>query len=292
METNRLRAFRAVVETGSLRQAAELLRISHSGLSKALKALEVELGLTLLMPSGRGIVVTDDGQRVYARSTEVLAAVDALINATPEPEREVIRIGSFEVFTAYFVAAMVREHFGTAAVEVHDLVPGRLEEALLTNKVDIGITYDPLPRTGVDYTKVTSIRMAPYVRHDAFVESAIEDIPFVVPVQPLEGTPSGVRGSDAWPETRFPRRIVYRVDLLTTGLALVTEGLCAIFMPEPIAHHHDATTTARLRLRELPHPKGMRPITRDVFIVKRESTPESPTMRKIARTLRHLNTQR
>lgn len=288
METSRLRAFRAVVETGSLRRAAELLGISHSGLSKSLKALEVELGRTLLMPSGRGVVVTDDGHRVYARSAEVLAAVDGLTDLAPDVERQVVRIGSFEVFTAFFVARMVREHFSDAAVEVHELVPGRLEEALLTDKVDIGITYDPLPRAGVDYVKVTQVRMAAYARHDAFRDTAFEDIPFVVPVPPLDGAPSGVRGSDAWPEARFPRRISYRVDLLATGLGLVSRGMCAVFMPELVAQEHNASHVRELQLRELPRPKGMAAITRDVFVMKRESTPETSTMKRIARALRAL----
>ena len=88
-----------------------------------------------------------------------------------------------------------------------------------------------VPRAGVDYTKVTSVRMGAFARRDAFADTPFTDIPFVVPVRPIESAPSGVRGSDAWPGERFPRRVGYRVDLLNTGLALVRQGLCAIFMP-------------------------------------------------------------
>ena len=288
METSRLRHFRMVVETQNLRRAAELLRISHSGLSKSLKALEAELGLTLVMPAGRGLVVTDDGLRVYARSEQVLRAVEAL--GDPEVTQPVVkvRLGTFEVFTSFFIGDLVREHFGDAEVEVHELVPGRLEEALLGSRIDIGITYEPVPRAGVDYTKVASVRMGTFVRHDAFADTPFAEIPFVVPVQPIDGTASGVRGSDAWPAERFPRRDVYRVDVLTTGLTLVRQGLCAVFMPEFVARLHDATVDAPYRLRELPRPTGMPAVNRDVYIVKRESTPETATMKKIARALRTL----
>ena len=277
-----------VVETQNLRRAAELLRISHSGLSKSLKALEAELGLTLVMPAGRGLVVTDDGHRVYARSEQVLRAVDALTD--PESTQEVVkvRLGTFEVFTSFFIGDLVREHFGDAEVEVHELVPGRLEEALLGSRIDIGITYEPVPRAGVDYTKVASVRMGTFVRHDAFADIPFGEIPFVVPVQPIDGTTSGVRGSDAWPAERFPRRDVYRVDVLTTGLTLVRQGLCAVFMPEFVARLHDAIVDVPYRLRELPRPAGMPAVHRDVFIVKRESTPETAAMKKIARALRTL----
>lgn len=288
METTRLRHFRMVVETQNLRRAADLVGISHSGLSKSLKALEAELGLTLIMPSGRGLVVTDAGRRVYALSDQVLQAVDALHGREQELPTLKVRIGSFEVFTSFFLANLVREQFADAEVEVQELVPGRLEEALLADRVDIGITYEPLPRAGVDYTKVTSVRMGAFVRHDAFADTTAASIPFVVPVQPIDGTTSGVRGSDAWPGERFPRRAVYRVDVLTTGLALVRQGLCAVFMPEFVARLHDATVDAQYRLRELPRPSGMPAVHRDVYIVKRESTPEDATMKKIARALRAL----
>ena len=287
METSRLKHFRTVVETQNLRKAADLLGISHSGLSKSLKALEAELGLTLIMPSGRGLVITDDGMRIYQRSESVLHAVDGLTGASEPPSLH-IRIGSFEVFTSFFIADLVREHFKDADVEVHDLMPGRLEEALINDRIDVGITYDPVPRAGVDYTKVTSVRMGAFARRDAFADTPFEGIPFVVPVRPIEGAPSGVRGSDAWPGERFPRRVGYRVDLLNTGLALVRQGLCAVFMPEFVAFQHNKNVDPVLRLRELELPKGMPTVNRDVYIVRRESSPEDTTVKRIARALRSL----
>jgi len=287
METSRLKHFRTVVETQNLRRAADLLGISHSGLSKSLKALEAELGLTLIMPSGRGLVITDDGMRIYQRSESVLQAVDGLL-AGEAIKALRIRVGSFEVFTSFFIADLVRQHFRDADVEVHDLMPGRLEEALINDGIDVGITYDPVPRAGVDYTKVTSVRMGTFVRRDAFENTPFAEIPFVVPVRPIESAPSGVRGSDAWPGDRFPRRVGYRVDLLNTGLALVRQGLCAVFMPEFVAFQHNKNVDPVLRLRELEHPKGMPAVNRDVYVVRRESSPEDATVKKIARALRSL----
>ena len=287
METSRLKHFRTVVETQNLRRAADLLGISHSGLSKSLKALEAELGLTLIMPSGRGLVVTDDGMRIYQRCESVLQAVDGLVGGSPIQALR-IRIGSFEVFTSFFIADLTRQHFRDADVEVHDLMPGRLEEALINDRIDVGITYNPVPRAGVDYTKVTSVRMGAFARRDAFADTPFADIPFVVPVRPIESAPSGVRGSDAWPGERFPRRVGYRVDLLNTGLALVRQGLCAIFMPEFVAFSAQqerrpgaASTRARAAQR---HAGGE---SRRLCGAARVE-PEDATMKRIARALRSL----
>src|ERR1700748_2821892 len=100
METNRLRQFCLVVETGNLRKAAELLGISHSGLFKSIKVLEEEVGYPLFIPSGRGIVVSDPGKQLYNRTSRFFEAYEQLLGKKEKPDQSVIRIGSFEVFTS------------------------------------------------------------------------------------------------------------------------------------------------------------------------------------------------
>ncbi len=65
MDTNRLRQFCAIAETGSMTKASRLLHITHSGLSKSMKLLQEELGLELLRPCGRGIMLTEHGKLIY-----------------------------------------------------------------------------------------------------------------------------------------------------------------------------------------------------------------------------------
>ncbi len=48
MDTGRLRYFCAVARTGSLRRAAELVKVSPPALSKAIKLLESECGVRLI----------------------------------------------------------------------------------------------------------------------------------------------------------------------------------------------------------------------------------------------------
>ena len=55
MDTLKLKYFSAVAESGSVRRAAELLRVSPPSLSKAVAHLEAELGLKLFIRSGRNI---------------------------------------------------------------------------------------------------------------------------------------------------------------------------------------------------------------------------------------------
>jgi DNA-binding transcriptional LysR family regulator len=288
METNRLRQFRVLVEIGNLRRAADLLGMSHSGLSKSMRVLQEEMGAQLFLTKGRGIVISDQGNRLYENSLSVLAEIERMVGGLNAPTRNVVRLGSFEVFSAYLMGPLLKDYIPNYDIEVHELVPGRLEEALAFDKVDVGITYEPIPRKGIDYIKVTTLQMGIFALENTFKNTELSMIPFVVPVNPLEGAPSGVKGLDAWPDEKIERLIRYRVDLLATGLELVRLGMCAIFIPRFVATLHNRNAAADKQLTLLKPPKGLSSVRREVYIVKREATAESKMIRQIAKALRDI----
>jgi len=61
---NSLRAFSAVAETGSYTRAADRLNVTHAAVSQQVKALEQRLGTALVSKTGRGIQLTDAGDRL------------------------------------------------------------------------------------------------------------------------------------------------------------------------------------------------------------------------------------
>lgn len=61
---NSLRAFSAVAETGGYTLAADLLNVTHAAVSQQVKRLENRLGVALVARTGRGIQLTDDGERL------------------------------------------------------------------------------------------------------------------------------------------------------------------------------------------------------------------------------------
>lgn len=67
---NALRAFEATARLGSLSQAARQLSVTHGAISRQLKALEAELGITLFSKDGRNLKLTDAGVRLRDASTE------------------------------------------------------------------------------------------------------------------------------------------------------------------------------------------------------------------------------
>ena len=79
--TQALRALEAVARTGSLTKAAEAMHLTHGAISHQLKGLEEELGVRLIERAGRGIRLTDEGERFAGR---VRAALGDLAEAVRE----------------------------------------------------------------------------------------------------------------------------------------------------------------------------------------------------------------
>ena len=287
MDTDRLRYFCVIAQTGSLRKASDILRISPPALSKSMNVLEQELGRQLFTREGRGILLTDEGKRLVTQAEKVLQEIDALageITAGSQAD-ENIRIGSFEVFSTYFIGPLMRETFPESALELHDLFPGELETALVNGRVDIGITYIPIVRPELDFLKVASIKMGVFGLRGAFSSLDVRLLPFAVPVQPINSTPTKVQGLDGWPEHRIPRYQKYKVTLMGSAMELCRQGIAVAYLPTFIVQLHNERISESFRLHEIPTERGVM-THQDVFLIKRKSDIEGTTHRKIAKALR------
>jgi LysR family transcriptional regulator of abg operon len=69
MKTRHIRAFRAIVDTGSIRAAARKIGVSQPALTKTLRELETLLGVPLLLRSVRGVTLTEFGRALMPRVT-------------------------------------------------------------------------------------------------------------------------------------------------------------------------------------------------------------------------------
>jgi LysR family transcriptional regulator, glycine cleavage system transcriptional activator len=76
-----LRAFEAAARELSLTRAGDSLHLTHGAISHQIKALEADLGVRLFARAGRGIRLTDEGERFAQR---VRGALNELANAVRE----------------------------------------------------------------------------------------------------------------------------------------------------------------------------------------------------------------
>ena len=79
MDTRQLAAFCAVVERRSFSQAASSLGVTQPAVSQQVQALEKRLGSQLLDRSGRRVVPTEAGARLYRSAQRLLAVEEQLL---------------------------------------------------------------------------------------------------------------------------------------------------------------------------------------------------------------------
>ncbi|MCP8462530.1 LysR family transcriptional regulator [Pseudomonas sp. ZM23] len=82
---NALRAFEAAARLRGVSQAAEELSVTHGAVSRQIRLLEEELGVTLFVKDGRGVKLTDAGQRLSEVASDSL---DRLRNVCAELRRQ------------------------------------------------------------------------------------------------------------------------------------------------------------------------------------------------------------
>lgn len=104
--------FIAVVESGSLTKAAELMHITQSGVSHAIASLESELGVSLLTRDRSGIMLTSNGESVLQSIREVLQANERLkqkVSAIKGIDFGTVRIGTFTSVSAQWLPGVIKE---------------------------------------------------------------------------------------------------------------------------------------------------------------------------------------
>jgi LysR family transcriptional regulator, regulator of abg operon len=76
VKLSQIEAFVAAADAGSIRAAARVLRLSQPAVTKALRALEDELGAALLRRTARGIELTPPGERFLTRARTVSREIE------------------------------------------------------------------------------------------------------------------------------------------------------------------------------------------------------------------------
>lgn len=288
MDIDRVRYFLIFAETGSLVKASEVLHVSQPALSKALRLLETEVGMKLVQTEGRGLKLTNEGMSFKLATTNLLNEWTAIPDKVKGMNIHApTRLGSFEVFTTYFLKKVV-DFVELDTLEIHELMPGHLENALANGQVDIGITYAPIPKAGVEFTEIIKIQMGVF-GFNKYQKLDFSSLPFVIPLKPAQGIPSKVMGLDGWPDHKYPRNVKFRVTMMESALELCRMGKAVAYLPKFIVDLHNANLRAEFKLHEVSHPLPKNKTLQSVYLIKKSGHKESKLERQLAKAIRSLD---
>ena len=87
MELRHLRYFAAVAETLNFSRAAEKVRVAQPALSRQIRQLEEEIGVTLIDRQHSPVRLTDGGRALYEHVTHLLSQLDIAVTAAQQADR-------------------------------------------------------------------------------------------------------------------------------------------------------------------------------------------------------------
>lgn len=145
MRIQQLEYLETIVKTGSFNEAAKQLYLTQPSLSNAIKELESEMGIQILLRSKLGVTLTDDGREFMIYARQVLDQVQLLKGRY---EKSPVRKQAFSVSAQHyaFVVHAFVELIKTVSADEYQFTLRETEtENILTDlssfKSEIGILY-------------------------------------------------------------------------------------------------------------------------------------------------------
>lgn len=145
MKFNQLKALLAIADAGSIHEAARLLHLTQSALSKSIKELEREVGTELLVRSAKGATLTECGLMMIRRSRSIEKEMGRMWEEIGSYRGEVggrLTIGhtgpAATLALAEAVADFVKKR-PMVKVSVLEMRGGQIAEGLRNGTLDLGL---------------------------------------------------------------------------------------------------------------------------------------------------------
>ncbi|KTC39104.1 LysR family transcriptional regulator [Pseudomonas poae] len=259
MNLRTLRAFVEVVRQGGFSQAAEVVSLTQSTVSKAVRTLEEELGMPLLNRLGHRNELTAAGEMTYRHALVLLAEhanLVAEIHDLRGLKRGVLRIGLPPVGCGLLFASMFaiyRSRYPDIEIELTEYGSKKLRECLQAGEVDLAALLLPVDE-GFDYQPVRNeplIAVLP-VGHPLALRQRLDftdlaDSPFIL----FEaGFALNAKILAACERKGVTPKVTARSGQIDFIVDLVAAGLGVAFLPRMLARKHQHAGIALVHLDE------------------------------------------
>jgi DNA-binding transcriptional LysR family regulator len=147
MDPRRLEVLLQLSRLGSMREVAEVMRVTTSTVSQQIAALAREVGTPLVEPTGRRVRLTPAGARLAEHAVRILADIEAArvdLDPTAEPAG-VLRVAAFATAVRRSllpVAGRLAEQHPDVRLLIHEHEPAEALSLLAGDDVDLALTYD------------------------------------------------------------------------------------------------------------------------------------------------------
>jgi len=153
LDIQHLKYFVAAASEGNFTRAAEKLYVSQSAISKMVKSLEEELGVTLFDRSSKHIKLTDAGEILFSRAQAMIKSFESLIaelDDLMELKKGNLHIGLPPMAGAQFFPKVIQEfHQKYPNIQIQLVEDGavKIENDVKTGALDLGVVVLPVKDT-------------------------------------------------------------------------------------------------------------------------------------------------
>jgi len=193
VDVRSLGAFVEVVRRGGFSRAGEALHLTQSAVSKAVKAIEEELGQPLLVRLGRRVALTDAGQVVFDRAQAVLSVLHSIEEQVAEVgavRRGHLRLGIPPMVGGAFFPPVLgdfRAAYPGVVLELREVGARSVEALVIDGEVEAGATVLPTDRSVFevvplmrDVLRAVVHPRSPLARRRSVALRDLERVPFVL----------------------------------------------------------------------------------------------------------------
>ena len=259
MDLRQLRTFSCVAELGSLSKASDTLRVAQPALSRQIKLLEHELRAELFTRNGRGMVLTDAGRLLLARTAGIVRQIDQVrdeIQSAGGPPSGRVVLGLVPTVSCVISARLARrtvDKYPGISLCIVESYSGHLMEWLHRGEMDLALIYGPssdLHLTVQSLGRDTIVAVGP--RGSGLAQKKQVDIGWLLRQRlVLPSHSHGLRAliEHAAAKKKLKLDVKLEADSFRVLTSLVEEGLGYTLLPPSSVRNEVAAGTFRLRGR-------------------------------------------
>ncbi len=230
-----IEAFRAVMMTGSMTVAAELLRITQPAVSRLIKELETDLEFRLFRRDGNRLIPTQEGTILYAEVDRFFMGFDRIekiatnLRQTRSGSLRIASIGSLSL--SCMTEAIRQFHADRPAVSVtlESLNSRSILELVAGRQFDVGFAQVGGEFPGVDLSPMPPVEAVcvipkdyPVAAKPIIVASDLRDLPFI---SLGKNSPFRLKVDRTFESAGVGRQEILETSLAASVVAFVGSGL-------------------------------------------------------------------
>lgn len=247
MDIKQLRYFTHVAELGSYTRASGVIDVAQPVLSRQIRQLEIELRKNLLLRHGRGVVLTEAGEKLLKYSREIIQLIDLAQEDLSQTDGQLtghIVLGlppTLAKLLSVEIVKQFKQEFPNAKLTLVEALTVNIEESMHLGRIDIALINSPTSAHQIK-TKLVAAEQLCLICH---IDDPIADGRKSIPLKDISHIPlilpsisnafrtlleKEMRKQDITPN------IVWEIDSVNIIMELVAAGMGSAIL-SPSAQH-------------------------------------------------------